>query len=96
MDTIKQTVLSSENSFNTYFKVNNQLTQFEIQKSKVSLPQKIESFLQDNYGNYNVDQVVVHKNGPQITHYEIGVDSVYEYTVHFNAQGEFYKIDLVE
>lgn len=96
MNTVKEKTLSTGSSFSTYFKGNNQLEEFETQKSRISLPQKIESFLQHNYGNYNVDQVIVHKNGPQITRYEIGVDSVYEYTIHFNAQGEFNKVDLVE
>lgn len=91
------------NNFSSLYTVGNKIDQSEeANKTKIInttvnlLPTPIEQFLQHNYGQYSIDQILVHKEGPEVLKYEIGVASVYEYTVHFNAKGEFDKLDLIE
>lgn len=99
MKTLNKNISAHTTTFNKLFNSNNQILNYNTNLGEVStnsLPPQIESFLRNNYSNYDIEQVFVHKEGNQILTYEIGIDSVYEYTIHFSAQGEFSHIEVIE
>jgi len=99
MDTLNEKFTSRPEVFNSFLNSESYSLKHKglLNKTTVTkLPQKIENFLQNNYANYSVEQIFIHKEGSEILRYEIGVDSVYEYTLYFDADGEFSYVDLID